>query len=71
MIIIIIEKFSGMGYQIKHTKFLDWCRFECYPEGGKGGRETHFPRNNLLVDLNWLVGEEGWVTCSHLVYEHP
>lgn len=46
--------------------------------GGEGcilGRtpisRPHLPRNNLLVDLNGLVSEEGWVASSHLVDENP
>lgn len=31
---------------------------------------AHLPRDNLLVDLNGLVGKERRVTSSHLVDQH-
>ena len=31
----------------------------------------HLPRDNLLVDLDGLVGEEGRVACGHFIDEDP
>ena len=32
--------------------------------------ETNLARDDLLVDLNGLVGEKGRVACRHLVHEN-
>lgn len=38
----------------------------CAPASG-----PHLPGDNLLVDLDGLVGKEGWVASGHLVDENP
>lgn len=39
--------------------------------GGAHASGPHLPRDNLLVDLDGLVSEEGWVAGGHLIDENP
>ena len=32
-------------------------------------RESDFTGDDFFVDLNWLISEERWVSCNHLIDE--
>lgn len=57
-----------MNFQIVLTMMVDG---EGSVPGGAPASGPHLPRDNLLIDLDGLVSEEGWVAGGHLVDENP